>query len=188
MTIRRATSLIASAGIALSLAACGSGEPQDIKEWMQTSSAGLKGHVPELPQIKPQPEVVYAPGQLASPFSFEKLFAEDVRLAKSGLGNGLKPVNPDAFPLSKVPLENIRMIGTLKLKTDTIALLTADRDAPRQIKVGDYVGQNFGRVIAIHPQTERSEGEVVVKEMVLEKGTWVERTSRIAQPVQGETQ
>lgn len=172
--------------LALSLTGCGDGEPQDIKEWMQQSSAGLKGHVPELPQIKPLPEVVYEPGQLVSPFSFEKLFAEDVKLAKASMGSGPKPINPDAYPLSRVPLENIRMVGTLRVKADVIALLSADRDAPRKVRVGDYIGQNFGRVAAIHPQTERSEGEVVVKEMVLEKGVWVERDNRIAQPVQGE--
>ena len=172
--------------VALLLAGCGEGEPEDVKQWMQESAAGLKGRVPELPQIKPLPEVVYEPGQLVSPFSFEKLFAEDVKAARASLGSGPKPINPDAYPLSRVPLENIRMVGTLKTKGDLMALLSSDRDSPRKVRVGDYIGQNFGRVLAIHPQTERSEGEVVVKEMVLAKGVWVEREKRIAQPVQGE--
>lgn len=172
--------------VALLLAGCGEGEPEDVKQWMQESAAGLKGRVPELPQIKPLPEVVYEPGQLVSPFSFEKLFAEEARLSKASLGNGPKPVNPDAHPLTKAALENIRMVGTLSIKGEIHALLVSDRDTPRKVKVGDFIGQNFGRVVAIHQQTERSDGETVVKEMILEKGVWVERDNRIVQPVQGE--
>lgn len=175
--------------IVLGLSGCGSDEPEDVREWMRTNSANLKGKIPDLPQIKPLPAVAYEPGDLASPFVPEKLVGAELKALSKNFDSDhrLKQSNPDAYPLARVPLENIRMIGTLTVGKDTVAVVTSDRDAPRRIKIGDYVGQNFGRVTAIHPASDQGEGEIEITEMVLEKGSWVERANRITQPQQGGT-
>ena len=175
--------------VALTLAGCGSDEPEDVREWMRTNSANLKGKIPDLPQIKPLPAVAYDPGDLPSPFVPEKLVGAELKSMSKSLdaNRSLRASNPDAYPLARVPLENIRMIGTLTVGKDTVAVVATDRDSPRQIKVGDYIGQNFGRVTAIHPASDSGDGEIELTEMVLDKGGWVERANRITQPLQGGT-
>lgn len=176
-------------GIALTLilAGCGSDEPEDVREWMRTNSANLKGKIPDLPQIKPLPAVVYEPGDLASPFVPEKLIgAEQKSLANStSRMRDQMANNPDAYPLTRVPLENIRMIGTLSIGKNVVGVVATDRDAPRQVKIGDYIGQNHGRISAIHEASDSGDGEIEVIESVLDKGSWVERTNRITQQTTG---
>jgi len=171
------------AGIVV-LAGCGTGEPQDVRVWMEENAKGLRGKVPDLPEIKPLPVIAYEPGELAAPFSVDKLLAA----AASGpaKGGGPKPVNPDAYPLTRVPLESLRLIGTLNVGGKTVAIVAAERDSPLKINVGDYLGQNNGRVVAIHPASGANDGEVVVKEQVLDKGVWVERENRVTLAGQGE--
>ncbi len=172
-------------GIMAALTGCGTGEPEDIRVWMDENSKGLKGKVPELPEIKPLPAITYDPGELVAPFSLEKLLSSGVGpgIAKGG---GPKPINPDAYPLTKAPLESLRLIGTMIIGKQPVAIVGSERDAPVQIKVGDYIGQNHGKVVSIRPDTGTNDGEIVVKEQVLDKGVWVERDNRVTLVGQGD--
>lgn len=167
------------------LSACGTGEPEDIRAWMKESTKSLKARIPELPKINPLPVPVYVPGEALSPFSIGKLSSD------SAMGGGGKPgpsvaVNPDAHPLVRVPIETIRLLGTLRVGKDLVAVVASDRNAVYRVRVGDYLGQGYGRITAIHPATEDKDAEVLVKESVMEKGMWIERDNRVAAPSQGE--
>ncbi|CAB1369792.1 pilus assembly protein PilP [Denitratisoma oestradiolicum] len=167
------------------LSACGSGEPEDIRAWMKESTKDLKAKIPELPKINPLPVPVYEPGEALSPFSIGKLTSD------SAMGGSSKPgpkagVNPDAHPLVRVPIETIRLLGTLRVGKDLVAVVASDRNAVYRVRVGDYLGQGYGRITAIHPATQDADAEVLVKETVMEKGMWVERDNRVAAPSQGE--
>ena len=41
--------------ISLVLSACSGGDHDDLRQWMSDASKGIKGKVPELPQVKPYP-------------------------------------------------------------------------------------------------------------------------------------
>lgn len=170
--------------VALAMAGCGAGEPEDIRSWMKESSKDLRARVPDLPKIKPPAVSSYSPGDTAAPFSPDKL------TSGSGLagyaGSATRRVNPDAHPLVRVPLESIRLLGTLRVGNDLVAVMAADRNAVFRVRVGDYIGQGNGRVVAIHPAREDVEAEVLVRETVMENGTWVERDNRVAAPSQGD--
>lgn len=166
------------------LAACGGGDPQDIREWMQEQSKDMRGKVPDLPEIKPLQVLAYEPGDLSAPFSVDKVFAEDTKLgSRIAVIGGPKPVNPDAQPMTKYPLESIRVVGTILVGKELRALVVAEREPLRQVRVGDYLGQNNGRITAIEPATDDSDGRIMLKEVVLDKGVWIERESRL--PAQG---
>lgn len=169
----------------LALAGCGSGEPEDVRQWMEEQTKNLKGQVPDLPQIKTLPPIVYEPGDAVQPFAGDKLFAEEVKAAQEGRNGGPRQVNADAYPLARVPLESVRLLGTMIVGKETIAIVQSDRDASRKVRVGDYIGQNNGRVIAIK-MAKQDDGEIVIKEKVLDKGVWVERETRITTSGQGD--
>lgn len=168
------------------LAACSSGEPEDVRQWMKESSKDMRGKVPDLPQLKLLPILAYEPGDLASPFVPEKLFADDAIAKKAAQENTPNAVNPDAYPLTRVPIESIRLLGTLMIGKQLTALVTAERDVPRRVRVGDYLGQNQGRITSITPSNSQGDGTVTVVEKIFDKGAWVERETKISQPGQGD--
>ncbi|HQR05053.1 MAG: pilus assembly protein PilP [Proteobacteria bacterium] len=167
---------------AFTLVACSGGEPGDIREWMRESSKDLKARVPPLPEMQSPPVLVYEPGDLASPFSTDKLFAGDAAGAGAGQLASGKAVNTDAYPLTRAPLETLRLVGTITIGKEVVALVAMDRAAPYQVRVGDFIGQNLGKVIRIRPATDKDDAEITVKESVFEKGVWVERENRLPLP------
>ncbi|GAB2179941.1 hypothetical protein DLREEDagrD3_01640 [Denitratisoma sp. agr-D3] len=172
--------------VAVFLAGCEGDEPEDVRAWMNEATKDMKGKVPPLPEIKALPAISYDPGELIPPFSVEKLFAEEARAAQAGRNGGRQAVNLDAYPLARVPLETVRLLGTMTLGKQVIAVVSAGSDAPRRVKAGDYIGQNGGRILSIRPATDKNEAEMLIKETVQEKGSWVDREVRLTSSGQGE--
>jgi len=76
-------------------------------------------------------------------------------------------------PLEAYPLDALMMVGSVQRGGAPSALLRAD-SLLYQVKVGDYIGQNYGRVTRI------TETEIVLREIVQDTvGEWVERTSTL---------
>ena len=156
--------------IACALAACGGGEHADLKQWMKESTKDLKGKIPPLPEIKPFPVIAYEAGDAVDPFNPKKIEPEK----KVGGGSGTQPdLNRRREPLESYPLESLHMVGTLMKPSAVHAIISAD-STYHQVKVGNYMGQNFGVV------TKISDTEVVLKELVQDAaGDWTERTSTL---------
>ena len=66
------------------------------------------------------------------------------------------------------------MVGTMQRGRSTFALVrTTDKDI-YQVRVGNYLGQNFGVIIGI------SDSEIHLKELVQDgSGDWTERSSTL---------
>jgi type IV pilus assembly protein PilP len=170
----KSMSRAARCGIALALAftmaGCGVGEHEDLKEWMKSSTKDLRGKVPPLPEIKPFPVVAYEAAELTDPFSPKKL--EPNKQQKTGTG-AQPDLNRQREPLEAYPLESLKMVGTLIQSKRFHALVLADKSL-HQVKVGNYMGQNFGVI------TKIAESEVMLKELVQDSsGDWTERTSTL---------
>jgi len=155
---------------AIALVSCGGEEHGDLKQWMKDSTKDLKGKVPPLPEIKPFPVVAYDAGDLMDPFNPKKIEPEKRQKA----GGGIQPdLNRRREPLEAYPLETLRMVGTLVQGNRVHALVQADKTL-HQVKVGSYVGQNFGVITGI------SDTEVTLRELIQDaSGDWVERTSTL---------
>lgn len=154
-------------GCALLLAGCMTDEHQDIKQWMQEASQGIKGRVPPLPEIKPFPIVSYEAGNFLDPFSAAKLVPEN-----AASGDGLQPdLNRSKEVLEAYPLESLKMVGVIRERGRISALVRAD-DGVHTVKLGNYMGQNFGMILRI------TDTEIQLKEMLQEQDkNWTERTT-----------
>ena len=163
--------------LALSLLAGGGNDDHgDVRAWMQDASKDLRGHVSDLPQIRPLDVKPYEPEDLLSPFVSGKVISGGITGNQQASRSGGPPsVNPDAFPLTKVPLEAIRFVGTIIVDKEVRGLVEIEREPVRQVRPGDYMGQNNGRVQKISASTDDSPGQIVLKEKLLDKGVWVER-------------
>ena len=155
-------------GLVALLAACGGESHSDLRAWMQEQGRGVKGKLDPLPQVKPYEPFAYNAFDLNDPFKPRKI--EPVRG-----GSKLAPdLNRRKEPLEAFPLESLQMVGTLQRGKNRFALVrTTDKDI-YQVKVGNYMGQNFGVVVDIN------DSEIRLKELVQDgAGDWTERSSTI---------
>jgi type IV pilus assembly protein PilP len=159
------------------LAGCSSsGEQQDIKAWMDEQTKGMRGAVRTLPEIKPFPVVEYLGPSVDDPFRKGRMDVE--RRASTALRPDL---DRRKEPLEAYPLESLRMVGVLSQGNTIHALVLAGKNL-HQVKVGNYVGQNFGVVTYI------GDGDLSLKEIVEDvNGDWVERISTLTLQERQET-
>ncbi len=165
------------ASLCIALGACGGGDQAELKRWMDESSQGLRGSIPKLPQVQPYLPVPYEVDAQTDPFRASKL-EPDIK-SKQGLGKGSK-FQPDFEArelrnsiLEKYPLESLQMIGYLNINRKPIAVVQV-ADKVKQVKVGEYIGMDFGMV------TKITDSEVVLRELVQDSsGDWSERQSSL---------
>ncbi|PKO59098.1 MAG: pilus assembly protein PilP [Betaproteobacteria bacterium HGW-Betaproteobacteria-19] len=146
-------------------------DQENIQAWMAEQAAGMRGVVKPLPEIKPFPVVDYAAASQIEPFLATRIEPDSGR--KVG-GGALRPnLDRRREPLEAYPLETLRMVGVLTQGNASHALVQADKSL-YQVKVGNYLGQDFGVVTAIN------ESAVSLRELVEDvNGDWVERTSSL---------
>jgi type IV pilus assembly protein PilP len=157
---------------ATALVGCGA-ELDELQQWMEQQRREVKPNVPPLQPPKkfdPQP---YAAADTVEPFSTQKLtvaLKRDERVPSSLLAGELKRRKE---PLEAYPLDNMNMVGSVTKQGLPFALLRVD-GLLYQVKVGDYMGQNYGRVLRI------SDTDLVLREVVQDAaGEWIERNSTL---------
>jgi type IV pilus assembly protein PilP len=78
-------------------------------------------------------------------------------------------------PLESFPLDGLKMVGTLGSPTAPEGLLKDPAGVIRRVHIGNYLGQNYGRITAIN------ESQIDLVELVPnETGGWVERQTTIS--------
>ncbi len=155
-------------GVVALLAACGGETHSDLRAWMNEQGRGVKGKLDPLPQVKPYEPFAYNAFDLPDPFKPRKI--EPVKG-----GSKLAPdLNRRKEPLEAFPLESLQMVGTLQRGKNRFALVRTTEKDIYQVKVGNYMGQNFGVVVDIN------DSEIRLKELVQDgAGDWTERSSTI---------
>lgn len=154
------------------LAGCFGEEFGDLKAELKEKTKDLRGKIDPLPVVKPYEPVPYKAFDQADPFSTAKI--ELVTKSASSGGGGLKPdFNRPKEPLEAYPLESLKMVGVLQQRKASFALIKADIGLYR-VKVGNYMGQNFGLITSI------TESQVQLRELIQDPaGDWTERQSTL---------
>jgi type IV pilus assembly protein PilP len=160
--------LLLCLALALTVAACGGESYQDLRAWMQEQGKGAKGKLDPLPQVKPYEPFTYNAFDLPDPFKPRKI--EPVK----GGGSLAPDLTRRKEPLEAYPLESLQMVGTLQKGKSTFALVRTTEKDIYQVKVGNYMGQNYGVIVGI------SDSEIKLKELVQDStGDWTERSSTL---------
>ena len=168
---------IAALFACLSLAACSGEEHGDLRQFVKDSDKLPHGRIPPLPEVKPYEPYTYAAFDLTDPFKPRKIEPP------KGAGGGLAPdLNRRREPLEAYPLESLRMVGTLEQKKQMFALVRAPDNTLFRVRNGNYLGQNFGRIVDI------SEAQVKLKEIVQDSaGNWEEKDQMLLLSEETET-
>lgn len=154
------------------LAAC-SAEQDELRAWMDQQAREVRPNVQPLQpptQFNPEP---YTVAQATDPFSPQKLsvaIRQEARQPNSLLASEM---NRRREPLEAYPLDSMRMVGSVTRDGRPFALLRVD-NLLYQVRVGDHLGQNFGRITRI------TETEIVLREIVQDAASeWVERPTTL---------
>ncbi|WP_349742602.1 pilus assembly protein PilP [Roseateles cavernae] len=159
----------------LSLALLGgcAADLDELQQWMEQERKSARATIkPLVPPKKflPQP---YEAQAGADPFSTQKLSVALKQEAAQPSSLLAAEMNRRREPLEAYPLDSMSMVGSLTRQSRRYALLRVD-NLLHQVKGGDYLGQNFGRV------TQISETEITLREVVQDAaGEWIERTSTL---------
>ena len=164
--------LFAAAAVALLLGA-GSADHDELRQWMEQQRREIKPSVTPLQAPKkfdPQP---YTSAQAVEPFSTQKLtvaLKQEARQPNSLLSAEL---NRRKEPLEAYPLDSMSMVGSVNKLGQPFALLRVDA-LLYQVKVGDYLGQNYGKILRV------AETEIALREIVQDAaGEWIERPATL---------
>lgn len=166
----RLLSLRLSAGVLLvtALAAC-TGEQEELQQWMDQQKREVKPSVQPLSPPKkfdPQPYLALTG---VDPFSTQKLTVALKQEARQPNSMLAAEINRRKEPLEAYPLDSMSMVGSVVKQGRQYALLKVD-NLLYQVKVGDYLGQNYGKI------TKITETDIALREIVQDAaGEWIER-------------
>jgi type IV pilus assembly protein PilP len=152
----------------LGLGSCGGGgDFQDLRAYMDEVRARPKGSIEPLPKFQAYEPFTYSAAALRSPFQP----SVKIDLARQQKGN--KDIKPDETRVKQFlegfNIETFEMVGILSSKGSTYALIKGAGGVHR-VKVGDYLGRNYGHIVSIDEST------VDVVEIVPDgEGGWLER-------------
>ena len=154
------------------LAACGA-EHDEQRQWMEQQRREIKPSVTPLTAPKKFDPQAYTSAQAVDPFSAQKLtvaLKQEARQPNSLLSAEL---NRRKEPLEAYPLDSMSMVGSVNKLGQPFALLRVDA-LLYQVKVGDHLGQNYGRITRI------AETDIVLREIVQDAaGEWIERPATL---------
>jgi type IV pilus assembly protein PilP len=168
--------LASVAAVGFVLAGCGSSEQDELRQWMAQERAQTKPRVQPIPEPKkftPQP---YTEQNVTDPFSMQKLtqaLKRDSTQTSSNAGLIAPELARRKEPLESFPLDAMAMVGSLAKTGQPVALVRVD-NLLYQVRPGNYLGQNYGKV------TKVGETEVELREIVQDAaGEWIERMATL---------
>jgi type IV pilus assembly protein PilP len=157
-------------GVALVLSGCTRGM-SDLRDWVAQEKARKGAPIQPLPVIKTFETFKYEDQDKRDPFS-----PSTTELQGNGATSGPRPdANRAQQPLEKFALDSLKMVGTLGTGASMEVLIKDPGGVIHRVRVGEYMGQNYGHVTAI------SEGSIDLVELVSNgNGGWMERPASIA--------
>ncbi len=162
--------------VALFLCGCSSSGDDELRQWMAELRATTKPKVTALTEPKQFLPQTYAVESGVEPFNAIKL-TQALRRESTQTASNAALIAPEMArrkePLEAYPLDVMAMVGSLDKKGTPTALLKVDK-LLYQVRVGNYIGQNYGRI------TKITENSIQLREIVQDAtGDWIERTASL---------
>lgn len=153
--------------LTLLLAGCAESGMEELRQFVEHSGRDLQGRVDPLPEVKLYEPFTYSAFDLPDPFKPRKLTV--------GKGGGNQPdLSRPREPLESFALETLKVVGVMARRGVRHAVVRAPDNALYHVRVGNYLGQDFGRIVEI------TDTQITVKENVQDSaGDWAERISTL---------
>lgn len=162
--------------LTVGLTACGTSDQDELQAWMTEQRNQTKPRVDRLPEPTKFTPQAYTQDGTIEPFSNQKLAQALKRDSNQATANAAL-IAPELArrkePLEASPLDSVAMVGSMVKVGQPVALVRVD-NLLYQVRVGNYLGQNYGRI------TKVTETGLSLREIVQDAaGEWIERTSTL---------
>lgn len=170
--MRLAGALVATSLLSALLVGC-SGSQDELQQWIEQQRREVKPNVPPLSAPKKFIPQAYLASNSVEPFSAQKLTVAIKQEARQSNSLLAAEINRRKEPLEAYPIDSMTMVGSVARQSRPYALLKVD-NLLYQVKVGDYLGQNYGKI------TKITETDISFREIVQDAaGEWIERTGSL---------
>ncbi len=168
--------LVAVAFALAALGGCESSDQAELQQWMTEQRNATKPKVEPLPEPSKFSPQAYNQEGAIEPFSNQKLtqaLKRDSNQATANAGLIAPELSRRKEPLEASPLDAVIMVGSLIKTGQPVALVRVD-NLIYQVRAGNYLGQNYGRV------TKVTETGLSLREIVQDAaGEWIERPATL---------
>lgn len=159
------------------LAGCGASSEDELRAWMVDQRNQMRPRVQPISEPKPFKPEDYVEMAAVDPFSKEKLTAALKRDVAQPATLTSALIAPELArrkeALEGFPLDAMTMVGSLIQQGQPAALVRVD-NLLYQVRLGSYLGMNYGKVTRI------TETEVTLREIVQDAvGEWIERPATL---------
>jgi len=159
-------------GLSIMLSACGDQDMADLEQYVKDRRQAHAGYVEPLPQYELYKGFSYNADNLRDPFGTPELDGG------TALAMGSDKNKPDLDrrreTLELFPLDSLQMVGELGRNGNSWGLVKDDDGVVHRVQVGNYAGQNFGRITAV------SESTIEIEETIQDGlGNWITREAQL---------
>jgi len=169
---------------ALLIAGCGGdGDTTDLQNYVTQVKDQQKGRIEPLPEFTPFETFAYDAASLKDPFAAwvterapEPIITENGEVRQVARPRGISPdFDRRKELLEQYPIDSLNMLGTLDLDNVLWAIISDPDNIVHRVKVGNYIGQNFGKVVDVR------EDQLNLRELVVDGlGDWQVREASLA--------
>lgn len=158
------------------LVGCSPAGEDELRFWMAEQRANARVTVTPLTEPKKFIPEAYKDEGSVEPFNQTRL-TQALRRDSTQVASNAALITPEMTrrkePLESFPLDTMLMVGSLNKAGIPTALLKVD-NLIYQVKVGNYLGQNYGKIIKI------TESTVQLREIAQDAtGDWMERSASL---------
>jgi type IV pilus assembly protein PilP len=167
---------IAIAVLVATLTGCGASSESELRQWMAEQKSQIRPKISPISEPKQFIPESYSQVATIEPFSNQKLTQALKRDSTQAAANGAL-IAPELArrreALEAFPLDAMTLVGSMTQTGQPVALVKVE-NLLYQVRPGNYLGQNYGRVSKI------AETEVTLREIVQDAtGEWIERTATL---------
>ena len=158
------------------LAGCGNDAFSDLNQYIAKIKAAPKGKIKPLPEVKEIESFIFNPNGLRDPFKPLVQPEQQNAVPELSPGGGITPDSARRKEeMESFALETMKMVGTVKMKSTLWGLVKTDDGTIHRVRVGNYMGKNYGKIIRI------SVDKIELMEIVSDKpGRWREQKTSLA--------
>jgi type IV pilus assembly protein PilP len=136
-----------SAVLLSGLPGCSGDDMGDLKAYIAEVKSRRKGSIEPLPEVRVVEPFIFKSNQGRDPFEPDAVLQEpeEVRVETGIRPDTLRPREE----LEKFELDSLRMVGTVRQEGVMWALLNARDGTIHRVRVGNYLGRNYGKIVNI---------------------------------------
>ncbi len=182
MNLQKPRLWVAVTAVVVFSSGCVNRDTSDLDAYISEVLARPGGKIDPLPPLKPYERYLYQAAEAGGRNPFQSFFTQAEREERIAAVEDPKQnaftteiQTHNAEELENFELDSLRMVGVLEKNNDLWGIITDTGGIVHRVRVGNYIGRNYGKILNIE------EDRIDVREIVKDsEGRWEERQAVLA--------